>query len=96
MFATTESELFTTYLLRVPKEEIQFNLKRVNHDKFVLDFEINALNGIKEALLRIDYTGDIGYAFIDGELIHDNFCNHTTWEIGLKSYEHRLIERGMY
>ncbi|MFW9335661.1 beta-galactosidase [Paenibacillus polymyxa] len=96
LLATTESELFTTYQLRVPKKEIHFNLKRVNHDKFVLDFEKNALDGIKEALLRINYTGDIGYAFIDGELIHDNFCNRTTWEIGLKSFEHRLIERGMY
>ncbi|WP_223822151.1 hypothetical protein [Paenibacillus peoriae] len=92
----TESELFKTYLLKAPKKEIQFNLKRVNKDKFTIDFETDAFQGIKEALLRIHYTGDIGYAFMDGELINDNFCNHTTWEIGLKAFEHRLIEQGLY
>jgi hypothetical protein len=92
----TENNVFKTYRLKAPKKEIHFNLKRINNDKFTLDFELDAFHGIKEALLRIHYTGDIGYAFIDGELINDNFCNHTTWEIGLKAFEHRLIEQGLY
>lgn len=29
--------------------------------------------------------GDIGNAFVDGELISDNFYNGSVWEIGLKS-----------
>lgn len=37
----------------------------------------------KDALLQIDYRGDIGHAFIDGELVSDNFSNHAVWEIGL-------------
>ncbi|OMF48549.1 beta-galactosidase [Paenibacillus peoriae] len=92
----TENNLFKTYRLKAPKREIHFNLKRINDDKLTIDFEIDAFHGIKEALLRIDYTGDIGYAFIDGELINDNFCNHTTWEIGLKAFEQRLMEQGLY
>ncbi|MMZ50717.1 Beta-galactosidase precursor [compost metagenome] len=92
----TENNVFKTYRLKAPKREIHFNLKKINDDKLTIDFEIDAFHGIKEALLRIDYTGDIGYAFMDGELINDNFCNHTTWEIGLKAFEHRLIEQGLY
>lgn len=38
----------------------------------------------KEALMQIEYRGDIGHAFIDGELVSDNFSNQAIWEIGLK------------
>lgn len=38
----------------------------------------------KDARIQISYTGDIGYVFIDGELVSDNFCNEAVWEIGLK------------
>lgn len=38
----------------------------------------------KEALLQIEYRGDVGHAFINGELVSDNFSNHGVWEIGLK------------
>ena len=41
-------------------------------------------------LLRIFYEGDIGSAFIDGKLIHDNFCNGAPWEIGLKDFAGEL------
>ena len=60
---------------------------------------------LKDVLLQIDYTGDIGSAFIDGDMIHDNFCNGDTWEIGLRTfagpaekfsadYFHRPAQRG--
>ena len=38
----------------------------------------------KDARIQISYTGDIGYVFIDGELVSDNFSNEAVWEIGLK------------
>ncbi|RKP57360.1 glycosyl hydrolase family 35 [Cohnella endophytica] len=91
-----EEGLFTTYGLRAPKKEIAFGYTKVKNERAVLEFETGAFDGIKEALLRIDYCGDIGYAFIDGELINDNFCNDTTWEIGLKRFEERLVAKGMY
>lgn len=40
----------------------------------------------KRHLLRISYTGDIGQAFLDGEMISDNFCNGAVWEIGLDEH----------
>lgn len=91
-----EEGLFTTYKLLIPKKEISFTCTKVKNERAVLEFQSGILDGVKEALLQIDYTGDIGYAFIDGELINDNFCNNTTWEIGLKRFEERLMDKGMY
>ena len=50
------------------------------------------MQGMKDARLQLDYSGDIGHAFIDGKMIHDNFCNGTVWEIGLKDFEEMLAE----
>jgi len=38
----------------------------------------------KDAILQIDYRGDIGSLFQEGMMIADNFCNNAVWEIGLK------------
>ncbi|MFX3634788.1 MAG: beta-galactosidase [Candidatus Pristimantibacillus sp.] len=88
--------IFKTYQLKASQQEIKFDYTKVNNERAVLKFDKDAFHGVKEALLRIDYTGDIGYAFINGELINDNFCNGTTWEIGLKQFEEQLLEHGMY
>ncbi|WP_040949503.1 beta-galactosidase [Gorillibacterium massiliense] len=91
-----EEGLYTVYRFRIPRKEINFELKRVKEDKASLAFPADAFDGIKDALLKIEYTGDIGYAFIDGDLINDNFSNGKTWEIGLKTFRERLIQKGMY
>ena len=50
------------------------------------------MQGVKDILLRINYQGDIGHAFIDGNMINDNFCNGAPWEIGLRTFADRLKE----
>lgn len=55
------------------------------------DFE-----GAKRLLLKISYEGDVGYAFINGTMFHDNFCNGAPWEIDLMPYREQLLEHGMY
>ncbi len=47
------------------------------------------MEGLKDVLLQIRYKGDIGYAFIDGEMVHDNFWNGGRWEIGLRTFAER-------
>jgi hypothetical protein len=49
-----------------------------------------AFDGAKDALLRLEYTGDIGCAFINGRMISDNFANGAAWEIGLKEFSAQL------
>lgn len=91
-----EGNLFTIYSFELSHEEICFDMKKISDSKSVLKFSEKTFSGAKEILLQINYTGDIGYAFIDGELINDNFCNDTTWDIGLMSFKEKLIDKGMY
>lgn len=51
---------------------------------------------VKQLLLRVRYEGDIGYAFTDGNLINDNFCNDAPWEFGLKAYQSDVLKNGLY
>lgn len=96
MLERSEEGLFVAYRFRLPRKEVSFGFKRVKKDKAVLTFDPDAFDGLKEVLLQIDYRGDIGYAFIDGELINDNFSNGNTWEIGLGEFRERLVRQGMY
>ncbi|MBR5111054.1 MAG: beta-galactosidase [Clostridia bacterium] len=50
----------------------------------------NALDGLKDALLQIDYQGDIGMLFLNGVMISDNFCNGGTWEVGLMEHKDKM------
>src|SRR5690625_3558191 len=88
--------LFTEYVIRTDIKDIDLDIHKVNDSKVTIDLNEQAFKGVKEVILRIDYDGDIGYAFIDGELIHDNFCNHDNWEIGLKRFEKEILDKGMY
>ena len=48
------------------------------------------MDGAKDVILQIEYTGDIGNAFINGQMINDNFANGAVWEIGLKDFAQEL------
>jgi hypothetical protein len=37
-------------------------------------------------ICRVNYKGDTGQDFINGELVADNFYNGLPWEIGLKRF----------
>ncbi len=43
-------------------------------------------NNITDYFLAIDYMGDTGMAFINGELVADDFYKGLNWEIGLKQF----------
>ena len=50
-----------------------------------------ALEGVNEVFLCIDYTADVGRAYLDGMLVADDFYNGKTWEIGLKRFASSVI-----
>ena len=50
----------------------------------------DALRGHKQVLLRVNYVGDIGHAFINGQMISDNFANGAAWDIRLDCYADEL------
>ena len=41
-------------------------------------------------LLRVQYSGDIGHAFIDGQMIAGNFANGAVWDIRVDDHAGEL------
>lgn len=62
----------------------------VAENRYTIALPEQFMDGVKDLILKIDYAGDIGHAFIDGKMINDNFCNGDTWEIGLRTFEKQL------
>lgn len=66
------------------------------HDQAVVTVDRPAWSELSDLRLKIDYEGDLGEAYMDGLLIHDNFNNGQAWEIGLKRFAGRLSTTPMY
>ena len=90
------NKIFQNYVINLEDQQISYEVEKIDNTRIVINFKEESFGKAKEVLLKIDYIGDVGYAFIDGKLINDNFNNGTTWEIGLKRVEKELLEKGMY
>lgn len=55
----------------------------------------DALNGVADVLLRIDYAGDVARAYIGDRLIDDDFYFGKPWEIGLKRFAPDCFKNGI-
>ncbi len=86
-------EVLGRYRVAVPEKKIQVQVEQVAPGRYTLEFPGKFLDGLKDVLLQMDYAGDIGHAFLDGRLVHDNFANGAPWEIGLKEFSEEL-QRG--
>ena len=74
------------------KKELKVTLQDVGERRYTIAFQQNFMEELKDVRLRILYSGDIGHAFLDGRLIHDNFANGAVWEIGLKEFAQELSQ----
>lgn len=83
------------YLLETKAVNIGLKVNEVADNRYTIAFPGQFMKGMKDAILQIDYSGDIGHAFIDGRMIHDNFANGAVWEIGLKDFEKNLADHDM-
>lgn len=69
---------------------VESAFRRVGIGRYVLDVPPEALRGWKQTLLRVEYVGDIGHAFIDGRMISDNFSNGAPWDVRLDCHADAL------
>ena len=86
----TDNTIFDLWKADTNARQIPVRITQTARTKYELSFPDRFMDGLKDALLCVDYTGDIGSAFINGDMINDNFCNHSTWEIGLRTFARRL------
>ena len=77
--------MLTSYNFTKVAKNLPFYAENIDKGKILLHIDADNLKDLKDALLQIDYQGDIGYAFVNNELVADNFANGATWEIGLNN-----------
>jgi hypothetical protein len=83
-------DLFSRYRLEKDLVEIIPKLEQIGPSRYLVTIPPLDMGIMKDVILQIDYTGDIGQAFIDGDMIADNFWNGAVWEIGLREFAERL------
>ena len=84
---------FGVYKVNAEEKQIPVLCEAAAPCRWTLTLPENALEGLKDARLQIDYQGDIGTLFLDDVLISDNFCNGDTWEVGLMEQKDKLPGR---
>ena len=78
--------------VKVPRRRVKVSVRKIEDGKVAVRIPRSALEGLHELYLRIAYAGDTGSAYLDGELIADNFANGTPWEIGLRRFAPRILK----
>jgi len=82
----SEDELTMSGSLSTDKIDTSISEEKIADGKILLSVDTSKLNNesIKDLMLKVDYQGDIGYAFYENKLINDNYGNGRTWDIGLR------------
>ena len=86
---------FTRYSGSIPKKTLHFQQEMLEPGRVRLQFPPDLLDGLHNVILRIDYLGDLGSAFIDGQLVHDNYYNGLPWDIGLRHFDQQLAGKDL-
>jgi hypothetical protein len=87
-----KGDIFSHYRLKKDPVEIIPELKQIGPGRYLVTIPPLDMRRMKDVMLQINYTGDIGQAFIDGDMIADNFWNGAVWEIGLREFAERLAD----
>ncbi len=53
----------------------------------------NAMTGLSDVFLHVDYVGDVARAYLDGHLMTDHFYHGQRWEIGLKRFAPEVFQK---
>ncbi|MGO4109910.1 beta-galactosidase [Paenibacillus sp. YAF4_2] len=86
---------FTSYQVHVPEKKPELPIVRIHDHKVALRFTPDVMDDLEDLILNISYTGNVGYAFSDGQLFHDHFHNGDPWEIGLARFPQVLQAGGI-
>lgn len=91
----TDESGFGMYSVGGEKVEVPFEIKRKSKTRWTVGIDPKSLDGLKNAWVNVDYTGDIGSAFFNGDMVHDNFANGAIWQVGLHEFKGQLAEGPM-
>lgn len=87
--------LFRQFERTLPAQRLHPQVQWVKDSIAVLSFHEEMFAGLKQLYLQIEYSGDVGSAFVHNVAVSDNFANGDTWEIGLMTMKNDLLQYGM-
>lgn len=88
--------IFTKYTIQLEECKPQVKIQKVTDKRITIDIPHDAMKGLNDIYLKIDYIGDTGMGFINGKLVTDHFYYGEPWWIGLKRFVPEISEKGMY
>ncbi len=77
---------FSSYRFNLPQFEFAASTKEISSRKITVALPQAIPQGVNDIWLNVNYTGDTGMDFINGELVADNFYNGIPWQIGLRKF----------
>ncbi|MDO5327842.1 MAG: beta-galactosidase [Clostridia bacterium] len=87
---TLKKGVFRGYQLDKPITVCPAAFHPVGVGRWTVDAPAQGLTGHKRAMLRLNYRGDIGHVFLNGQLIEDQMANGAPWEIRLDPYAEEM------
>ncbi|MDR1121706.1 MAG: beta-galactosidase [Dysgonamonadaceae bacterium] len=98
LFGQTKKDgRFAVYKKFVQSKEIPMShFLYTNDRRFRLKMDELPFEGLNDIVLEIDYTGDTGMIFYEGEMLNDHFCQGEPWLVSLKRYRKMLAGKGLY
>lgn len=88
--------VFTHYAVNLSKREVQSEIKKVAEDKVLVTVLRKEFKNLNDIFVQVDYTGDRGWAFLDGTLVADNYNFGVPWELGLKRWQADVADKGLF
>lgn len=55
----------------------------------------DALEGVHNVLVKVDYAGDVGRAYVGDRFVEDDFYSGIPWEIGMKRFSPAVQDKGL-
>jgi hypothetical protein len=82
----SNDELFSVFTVTLPKAQINMQSQMLGQKRILVFLPSVLPSGLNDVFLKIDYLGDTGMGFINGELVTDEFYKGIPWQIGLKRF----------
>lgn len=76
-------EGFSSWIIGFDKITPEVNIEKASERKYAVTLASDISN-LNDVFIEVDYVGDRGMAFVDGEMITDHFYHEKKWEISLK------------
>lgn len=81
-----ENSLFQRFEVVSNEVSITPQIEKLSPGKYLLRVSTKELEMVDEAIIKIDYIGDVASGYINGQLVCDDFSNGLPWEIDIKRF----------